>query len=145
MFVHSINLFHFLFLLFLLFLLNLQLEPTATKIFQKYIEEHNETHENNVIDDIQKALKCCGANNKNEWDKTIPESCMDPATHTVFEESCIPKVKRLIVEYYGTLGTFAVAFGTLQFFAVMLACHFAQTVSKQYNNVQLDLGINVLT
>ena len=89
-----------------------------------------------MVDDIQKNLKCCGASNKTDWEpKPSPSSCFDPKTSEEYEEPCIPKLKRLMIEYYGILGTFAIAFGVLQTFGCILALHVAQTVEKRYDTV----------
>lgn len=101
------------------------------------------------LDDIQKQLKCCGAENANDWhlnpkfnvtleypnscckDLPHPESCPKPE----YTEPCVPKIVEEFKSVALQVGGVGIAVAVIQLLAVISSCALARAFKREYEVV----------
>ncbi|RWS29183.1 CD63 antigen-like protein, partial [Leptotrombidium deliense] len=122
-----------------------------TNAMKKYDEGKQNSTYNEVVDEMQEKLKCCGVNNSADWiswNKTIPASCCakkdktsvdaDNATCTedkAFSQGCLHAFEEVIKSAYGPLGGVSITVAIVQLIGIVFACCLAYAVKKEYQVV----------
>ena len=102
---------------------------------------------------IQQELKCCGADNdkdyqKSQWylssnnkDKRVPESCCNIQTRCVadtkspYTNGCISEMSRFLKDNMIIIGTVGVALACTQILGLISACILFFSIDKSYNDM----------
>jgi len=110
---------------------------------------------NQVIDDLQYTLKCCGANETTDWDRQphhdigiYPESCcgrLEKSSNITCkiadvrkanqDVGCVGKLENDIKNALGVLGGIAIAIALIQLIGVVFACCLGRSIRREYEVV----------
>jgi len=124
------------------------IKQEAIKGILRQMKDYNETAQGySVIDDLQRSLHCCGAENVTDWHtnpgpfqgKTYyPVSCCEPeikkpenCTKT-WDKPCWEAVEEEFRNSSRTLANSAIAVAVIQFFAIIASCVLARNIKKEY-------------
>lgn len=100
-----------------------------------------------MLDDMQKNLKCCGATNFTDWTsnpgpyKQIPESCCINADKPEvncpehFITGCVDKFEEIVKASLGLLGGIALSIAVIQLFGIVFAFCLGRRIRKEYEVV----------
>jgi len=112
----------------------------------------NSTQDYNVIDDMQRSLHCCGAENVSDWHQVPPYNATGPLNwnypssccnntaqgqecHAPWPTPCWQAVEQEIQGSSRTLIGFSIAIAVVQFLAMLAACVLARTYKREYDVV----------
>jgi len=112
----------------------------------------NSTADYNVIDDMQRSLHCCGAENVTDWHDVAPynetgplnwnypSSCCNNTQpgdecHAPYTTPCVDAIEDELRGTSKTLIGFSIAIAIIQFVAIVAACVLARTFKREYDVV----------
>jgi len=105
----------------------------------------------NVIDDMQRSLHCCGAENVTDWHDIFPFNATGPnwrypssccnntqstdECHTPYATPCWQAIEQELHGSSKTLIGFSIAIAVVHFLAVIASCVLARTFKREYDVV----------
>uniref|UniRef100_A0A8C4N9T4 Tetraspanin n=1 Tax=Eptatretus burgeri TaxID=7764 RepID=A0A8C4N9T4_EPTBU len=155
-------------ILFIIFIIELASGIAAyvlkDKIHKQLIEEAHTVikeypKDKKAVDDLQKKLQCCGAENYTDWfgntkwanstapNTSVPDSCckLVPATKvpphgcgqkiskdTIYMEGCVKKVENIIKKNVLIIGGVAIGIGFAQIIGILFACLLMKGIKHDY-------------
>lgn len=130
-----------------------KLETAAEEVFKNAIEKYDPKNttdsSNEVLDDIQSHLECCGALTPLDWNKnkyfngtnTYPHSCCPrrennttvcAADDKLYTKGCVVALENDIRGEFALLGGIAIAIAVVQWVGIIFACSLSRKISKTY-------------
>jgi len=112
----------------------------------------NRTDEYNVVDDMQRSLHCCGAENVTDWNRIPPYNATGPSNynypsscclnalpgqecHTPFPTPCWQAIQDEISGSIRTLSGVSIAIAIIQFLSILASFVLAQHYKAEYDVV----------
>lgn len=130
-----------------------QLESLLQKGMTESLAKYPEGKTQDVWDNTQQAMKCCGAGNFTDWEmnsyfaniSSVPDSCCvqrteacgggalnDPDPAKIFEKGCTDVVFMNINHYIYIILGVALALAAIQIVGIIIACCLASAIRKDY-------------